>query len=171
MHCTQRGLDSVLQHIHSHYLAVKAKRITDLIGYQSITIGASQLGHDGRWILYDHGFHLKASSSCTKQWSTIDITIWNMAFPDRAIKSHPGQGFNLCSSPLNYSQHPPHQNQQEDVHLSDSPNGCIQTNGPHTEDLFCDYNKWISAWTSHLGRSSPIVKVPPEASAISTPVR
>jgi len=41
----------------------------------------------------------------------------------------------------------------------------------HIEDLHCDYNKWVLAWTSHLGRSLPIVIVPPEASAISTPLK
>jgi len=89
----------------------KPKRIADLIGYQSIIIGGSQLGHEGRWILYDHRFRLKALASRTRQWSTIDITIWNMAFPDRAIQSHPGQGFDLHSTPLNYSQRLPRQDQ------------------------------------------------------------
>ena len=42
--------------------------------------------------------------------------------------------------------------------------------GVHTEDLRCDYDKWISAWISHLSGSPPTVRVPPEASAISTPL-
>jgi len=72
------------------YIAIisgsKPKRTADLIGYQSIIIGASQLGHEGRWILYDRRFRLKASASCTRQWSTIDITIWSMAFPTEQSK-------------------------------------------------------------------------------------
>jgi len=40
----------------------------------------------------------------------------------------------------------------------------------HTEDLRCDYDKWISAWISHLGWSLPIIRVPFEASAISSPL-
>ena len=42
--------------------------------------------------------------------------------------------------------------------------------GLHTDDLRCDYDKWVSAWTSHLEGSSLTVRVPPEASAISTPL-
>ena len=38
------------------------------------------------------------------------------------------------------------------------------------DDLCCDYRKWVSAWISHLSRSTPTVRVPPEASAISTPL-
>ena len=120
------------------YMAIisrsKPKRIADLIGYQSIIIGASQLGHEGRWILYDCRFRLKASASRTRQWSTIDITIWNMAFPDRAIKSHPGQGCDLRSTPLSYSQRPPRQNQPISRRRSicldwnDTPNGCTRAN-------------------------------------------
>jgi len=83
----------------SIYIAIisgsKPKRTADVIGYQSIIIGASQLSHEGRWILYNRCFHLKALASRTRQWSTINITIWNMAFPNRAIQSHPGQGFDL----------------------------------------------------------------------------
>ena len=120
------------------YMAIisrsKPKRIADLIGYQSIIIGASQLGHEGRWILYDRHFRLKASASGTRQWSTIDITIWNMAFPDRVIKSHQGQGLDIRSTPLNYSQRPPRQNLPFPKRMAicldwnDSPNGCTRAN-------------------------------------------
>ena len=120
------------------YMAIiswsKPNRIADLIGYQNIIVGASWLGHEGRWILYDRRFRLKASASRTRQWSTIDITIWNMTFPDRAIKSHPGQGCDLRSTPLSYSQCPPRQNQPISRRRSicldwnDSPNGCTWAN-------------------------------------------
>ena len=42
--------------------------------------------------------------------------------------------------------------------------------GLHADDLRCDYDKWVSAWTSHLEGSPLTVRVPPEASAISTPL-
>ena len=78
------------------YMAIvsrsKPKRIADLIGYQSLIIAASQNCREGSWAMYDRRFHLKASASHNEQWSTIDVTIWNMTFPDRAIKSHQSQG-------------------------------------------------------------------------------
>ena len=83
------------------YMAIvsrsKPERIADLIGFQSIIIGASQLGNNDGWILYDRRFRLKASASRTRQWATIDITIWNMAFPDRVIRWHQGQAPNTRS--------------------------------------------------------------------------
>ena len=112
----------------------KPKRIADLIGYQGTIIGASQLGYEGRWVLYDRRFRLKASTSRARQWSTINIIIWNMAFPDRAIKNHPGQGYDLRSTPLSYSQRPPRQNQPISrgrlicLDWNDSPNGCTRAN-------------------------------------------
>ena len=42
--------------------------------------------------------------------------------------------------------------------------------GLHTDDLRCDCDKWVSAWTSHLEGSSLTARVPSEASAISTPL-
>ena len=97
------------------YMAIisrsKPKRIADLIGYQSLIIGASQLCHESQWILYDHRFPLKASATRTKQWSVIDITIWNTTFPDRAIRRHQAQGLNIHPTPLNHSQRSLRQNQ------------------------------------------------------------
>ena len=119
------------------YMAIisrcKPKRIADLIGYQNIIIGASQLCHERQWILYDCRFRLKASASRTKQWSVIDITIWNTAFPDRAIRRHQAQGPNIHPPPLNYSQRPLRQNQPPPKKMAicldwnDSPNGCTRT--------------------------------------------
>ena len=43
--------------------------------------------------------------------------------------------------------------------------------GVHTEDVHCNYDKWISAWSSHLGRTPATVRVPPGATVISTPLR
>ena len=42
--------------------------------------------------------------------------------------------------------------------------------GLHTDDLRCNHDKWVSTWTSHLEGSPLTVKVPLEASAISTPM-
>ena len=43
--------------------------------------------------------------------------------------------------------------------------------GVHTEGVRCNYEKWISAWSSHLGRTPATVRVPPGATVISTPLR
>jgi len=52
---------------------------------QSLIIGASQNCWEGKWTIYDHRFRLKASASRSIHWLRIDITIWNMSFPDRTI--------------------------------------------------------------------------------------
>ena len=57
-------------------------RISDLIGYQNLIIQASIHCQAGRWVDYDRRFRLKASAAIIPEWSTIDITIWNLAFPD-----------------------------------------------------------------------------------------
>ena len=111
----------------------KPKRVADLIGYQSIIIGASQIGREGKWVTYDRRFRLKASASPKKLWSNIDITIWNMTFPDRAIKGHLLQG-GIPSDLFNtqQSQHSARQNQsltkRQPICLdwNDSPSGCIR---------------------------------------------
>ena len=66
----------------------KPKRVADLLGYQSLIIGASQDCREGQWVIYDHHFCLKASASYISQWSVIDVTIWNMTFPEKAIQCH-----------------------------------------------------------------------------------
>lgn len=43
--------------------------------------------------------------------------------------------------------------------------------GVHTEDLRCDYVKWLSAWNSHLGQPSTTVRIPAGATAITTPLQ
>ena len=78
-------------------------RIADLIGYQSLTIQASQDYQKGCWVVYDQRFRLKASASKLKEWSIIDVTIWNFTFSVRAMNNRQRGGLlhsNL--SPPNY---------------------------------------------------------------------
>ena len=70
--------------IISHH---KPKRVPDLLGYQRIIMETSVDCHEWKWLIWC--FCLKASTSNTTQWSTIDITAWNTTFPERAIQSHP----------------------------------------------------------------------------------
>ena len=71
------------------YIAVLSKkepeRIADLHGYQQLIIHSSQHHQEGRWLIYDRHFRLKASATGSKDWSTIEINIWNLAFPERTI--------------------------------------------------------------------------------------
>ena len=113
----------------------KPKRVADLIGYQSLIIGASHNCREGQWIIYDRRFRLKASASHTKQWSTVDITIWNMTFPDRAIKSRYPPGVIPQGLPHPSPSHrPTHQHQFPTTKIkpicldwNDNPNGCTRT--------------------------------------------
>ena len=57
-------------------------RITDLIGYQNLIIQSSIHCQEGRWVIYDRRFRLKASAAIIQEWSTIDFTIWKLAFPE-----------------------------------------------------------------------------------------
>jgi len=93
----------------------KPKQIADLIGYQSLILGASQLCHDGQWILYDRRFWLKASASHTRKWSIIDVTIWNMALPDKTIKNHQSQSLNILFSLLELLKKPALLSSQENA--------------------------------------------------------
>jgi len=43
------------------------KCVTDFLGYQSLIKGTSQGCCEGKWVIYDHRFHLKASATQTKQ--------------------------------------------------------------------------------------------------------
>ena len=111
------------------YMAIisrqKSKRVADLLGYQSLIIGASQDCHEGQWVTYDHRFRLKASASRISQWSVIDVTIWNMTFPEKAIQCHQPQRSAPYNTPNpNLPQQPQRQNQPICLDWNDSPNGC-----------------------------------------------
>ena len=117
------------------YIAIvsrhKPKRVADLLGYQRIIMGASLDCRERKWLTYDCCFHLKASASNLKQWSTIDITIWNTTFPERAIRGHQPQGPPHYYQPnSNPHQRSTRQNQplptRQPICLdwNDSPNGC-----------------------------------------------
>ena len=109
----------------------KPKCVADLLGYQRIMMGASLDCCEEKWLTLDRRFCLKASASNLKQWSTIDITIWNTTFPERTIRGHRPQGpppyYQLNSNP---HQRSTRQNQplptRQPICLdwNDSPNGC-----------------------------------------------
>ena len=63
------------------------ERTPDLLVYQNLIIQTSRLCQESRWILYDRRFRLKASALRLHLWSTIDLTVWHLAFPDTSPNS------------------------------------------------------------------------------------
>jgi len=126
------------------YIAIisrhKPKRVADLMGYQMIIMEASLGSGEGKWLTYDRRFRLKASASNLKQWATIDITIWNTTFPERAIQGHQGP------SPSSYyqsRQYPLHQSRPL-YHQSNppSPGSTRQNQAPPKTQFMClDWNE------------------------------
>ena len=113
------------------YMAIisrhKPKRIADLLGYQSLIIGASMDCREGKWVIYDRRFRLKASASRNALWSVIDVTLWNMTFPERAIQSRQQAGSTPYAS--NPSQRSQRQYQYQPICLdwNENPNGCSRS--------------------------------------------
>ena len=86
------------------YMAIisrhKPKRIADLLGYQSLIIGASMDCREGKWVIYDRRFRLKASASRNAQWSVIDVTL-EYDFPRKGYsESSAGRLHPLCFKPF-----------------------------------------------------------------------
>ena len=42
--------------------------------------------------------------------------------------------------------------------------------GVHTRDLHCSYLNWVSSWINHLSNQPSVVKVPPAAWAVNSPL-
>jgi len=106
----------------------KPKRVPDLLGYQRISMGASLHCREGKWLTYDRRLRLKVSASNATEWSTIDITIWNTTFPERAIYGYHSQGPLPYQSRSNPPQKPtsPLLPAQQPICLDwiNKPNGC-----------------------------------------------
>jgi len=104
----------------------KPKRVPDLLGYQSLIIGASTDCRQGKWVIYDRRFRLKASASHTEQWSTIDVTLWNMTFPEKAIHNRSSAG---SPSYMASSSRPQHQYHDQSICLdwNENPSGCSRS--------------------------------------------
>jgi len=64
-------------------------RLPDLLRYQNLMVQTSLLCQEGRWVIYDQRFRLKASALRLQQWSTIDITLWQLAFLDTSLGRPP----------------------------------------------------------------------------------
>jgi len=67
----------------------KPHHIPDLLGYQQRIIQASYNRQPGCQADYDCQFCLKASTTSSTEWSTIDFNIWNDTFPDITTNHRP----------------------------------------------------------------------------------
>jgi len=97
--------------------------IPDLLGYQSLIISASQYQRAGRWVVYDRRFRLKASAKNIKIWSAIEVTIWNMVFPDYTVGTYqPGRS--QLPIPTNSYRPALQPGQQICLKWNENPEGC-----------------------------------------------
>lgn len=55
-------------------------RVPDLMGYQALILQAHLEFQGDSWLGYDRNFRLRAASEGNQKWSTIDTTLWNLAF-------------------------------------------------------------------------------------------
>ena len=54
---------------------------------------SSQQCQEGHWVIYYHHFRLKVYATRCKEWASIDINIWNIAFPGWAFAAATVKGF------------------------------------------------------------------------------
>ena len=82
------------------YVTVVARkqptRLADLMGYQSLIIEAHMEYKNDCWIGYDRRFRQQAASSPRTPWSTIDTTLWNLAFAGHARTARCKHCFSLA---------------------------------------------------------------------------
>jgi len=148
------------------YIAVvslkEPHRIPDLIGYQNLIVQSSIDSHEGRWIIYDRRFRLKASATTIQEWSAIDITVWRMAFPERppAVSNYstprpplykpPAQSFSGSPSPisaprvcLEWNESPDPGCPRPSCRFDHICYRCVQTNVANKKHkaIFCPYKR------------------------------
>ena len=104
------------------YVSVIARkqpqRVPDLMGYQILMLEASNEYQGNCWLAYDRCFRQQAASLPNCKWSTIDSTIWNLAFTGQARASRCRHCFSLfhlskdcefASNQTSSQVDPPHQ--------------------------------------------------------------
>ena len=81
------------------YVSVIAKkqpqRVPDLISYQFLMLEARNEYQGNCWLAHDMHVRQQASSLPNCKWSTIDSTIWNLAFTGKARASRCRHYFSL----------------------------------------------------------------------------
>ena len=61
---------------------------------------SSQQCQEGHWVIYYHHFRLKVCATRCKEWASIDINIWNIAFPGWAFAAATVKGFRKLDQEL-----------------------------------------------------------------------
>ena len=84
------------------YVAVisrtQPKRVPDLLAYQALVIQA-QLEYQGdSWLGYDRTFRLRAMSQPDLKWSSVDPTLWSLAFSGKGKVNRCRHCFSLTHS-------------------------------------------------------------------------
>ena len=84
---------------------------------------SSQQCQEGHWVIYYHHFRLKVYATRCKEWASIDINIWNIAFPGWAFAAATVKGFRkLGSGATGYSTRlPPYKNKIVCLDWNDDP--------------------------------------------------
>ena len=142
----QRRELSVMEWVQSFgvYMAAVSRTkphcIPDLLGYQQRIIQASCNRHPGCWADYDRQFRLKASATSSIEWSTIDLNIWNNAFPGittnhgpSPVQPQPRSQYSTQRYASAQTRQPPSPQQCICLDWNDDPN----PNCPHPN---CKYN-------------------------------
>ena len=86
----KKRLLSILEWLQCYavYVAVVARKqpgcLADLMGYQSLIIEANMEYKNDCWIGYDCRFRQQAASNPRTPWSTVDTTLWSLAFAGHA---------------------------------------------------------------------------------------
>ena len=79
------------------YIAIvghtEPQRVPDLLGYQNLIIQGYRKHQKVCWQTYDRDFRRKASASHTAEWSTVDATLWNLAFSGGSSTQPTGPNF------------------------------------------------------------------------------
>ena len=126
------------------YVAVVARkqpaRLTDLMGYQSLIIEANMEYKNDCWIGYDRRFRQQAASCPHTPWSTVDTTLWNLAFAGHARTTRCKYCFSLVhqSTDCDLSPEMPNQSRQK----NQRPQFCFRWNetpAPMCPYLNCKY--------------------------------
>ena len=97
----QRTVTTILEWIQcfSIYLAVIAKkqpqRIPDLLAYQTLIIESQLEYQSDAWMGYDRRFRQRAAANPHTSWSTINTTLWNLAFAGKARAARCNHCFSL----------------------------------------------------------------------------
>ena len=120
----QRPITNILEWLQAFavYVSVIARKqpqhVPDLMGYQILMLEASNEYQGNFWLAYDRRFRQLAASLPNCKWSTIDPTIWNLAFTGQAKASHCRHCFSLfhlskdckfASNQTSSQVDPPHQ--------------------------------------------------------------